>query len=175
MDLQFESKTENSEKRAFFEAMVKAHGPRLYANIRAVVINHDDADDVLQNTFLKAWTSIDGFRNEAAVYTWLHRIAINEALQFLRKKKWQRMLWLSAKSSERVDFQGLNSEQVLLKLVHALEQLPPQQRAIFGMRYFDETPFAEIAGILSISQGAARASYHQAAKKVESFLQYNMD
>jgi len=175
MDRMSSSKAENADKKTFFETMVKAHGPRLYAHIRSVVINHDDADDVLQNTLLKAWAGLDQFRSEAAVYTWLHRIAVNEALQFLRKSRWQRLFIPSFRGNEPQASQSPDSEQILLKLVQGLKQLPPQQRVIFGMRYFDETPYAEIAAVLKISQGAAKASYHQAAKKVEHYLQQNIE
>jgi RNA polymerase sigma-70 factor, ECF subfamily len=159
-----------TQKRAFFEKLVNDYGSLLYAQIRSMVLSHDDADDVLQNTFIKAWNNLESFNGEAAVSTWLYRIAANEALQHLRRTKWRRLLHLKAGKTPAVENTSLSPEKTSEKLLQAMKLLTAHQRAIFGMRYFNETPYSEIAQTLKISENTAKATYHQSVKKIEKFL-----
>lgn len=147
--------------------------------MRKIVLDHDDADDVLQNTFIKAWKALDNFKEEAQLYTWLYRIATNEGLGFLRQK--QRMntqsihpieYQLSKSLESDVYFKG---DTIQLKLQQAILTLPEKQRIVFNMRYFDEMPYEEMAGVLETSVGALKASFHHAAKKVEDFLKGDLN
>jgi RNA polymerase sigma-70 factor (ECF subfamily) len=156
--------------------MIKDYSPMLYAQIRSIVLNHDDTDDVLQETFLKAWKSIHGFRGDSEVRTWLSRIAINEALQYLRKKHFRKFIRLDgipAIFHQKAMVEHDGSEEK--KLENALKVLSNQQRTIFGMRYYTETPFREIADILDLAEGTVKATYHQAHKKIETHLRAHSD
>lgn len=159
-----------AQKKAFFEKLVSDYSSLLYAQIRSMVLSHDDADDVLQNTFIKAWNKLDSFNGEAAVSTWLYRIATNEALQHLRRTKWRRLLHLKAETAPASEYAALSPERTSEKLMQAMKLLTAHQRAIFGMRYFNETPYFEIAETLDISENTAKATYHQSVKKIEKFL-----
>ena len=142
--------------------------------MRKIVIDHDDADDVLQNTFIKAWKALDTFKEESQLYTWLYRIGTNEALGFLRQK--QRMNTQSIHPIEYQLSKSLESDvyfkggAIQLKLQQAILTLPEKQRVVFNMRYFDEMPYEEMSAVLETSVGALKASFHHAAKKVEDFL-----
>jgi len=154
--------------------LISKYQQRLYWHIRKIVINHDDADDVLQNTFIKVWKGLENFKEESQLYTWLYRIATNEALTLLKQK--QR---LNTSSIHPIEYQlskSLESDQyfegdeIQLKLQQAILSLPEKQRIVFNMRYYDETPYEQMSEILETSVGALKASYHIAAKKVEEFL-----
>lgn len=148
----------------------------LYAQIRSIVLNHEDSDDVLQETFLKAWKSIRNFRGDSDVKTWLSRIAINEALQHLRMKQIRKFIGLDSIPAifhQKAIVEHDGSEE--RKLENALRILSNQQRTIFGMRYYTETPFKEIADILDLAEGTVKATYHQAYKKVETHLRAHSD
>jgi RNA polymerase sigma-70 factor (ECF subfamily) len=161
-------------QRKAFEKIVDYYGEKLYWQIRKMVLSHDDANDLLQNTFLKAWMSIDLFRGEARLSTWLYKIAINESITFLNKQRAHTHLsiddgdlHLSDKLENDVYFDG---DAAQLKLQKAILTLPEKQRLVFNMRYFDEMPYEEMSRILDTSVGALKASYHHASKKVEDFL-----
>ena len=139
-----------------------------------MVISHDDTDDLLQNTFMKAWCNLEYFRAEARLSTWLYRIAINECITFLNKQRQEQNIsldsvdvFLSEKLEADTWFDGDNLQ---LKLQKAILKLPEKQRLVFNMRYFDEMKYEDISEILGTSVGALKASYHHAAKKVEEFL-----
>ena len=160
-----------STRRAAFEVMVAKYGQRLYWQIRHMVTFHDDANDVLQNTFVKAWMALDSFRGESMLSTWLYRIAANESLTFMQ----QRRDTLSLDSDEA----GLDSlesdpyfdcDETERLLQQALNELPPKQRQVFTLRYYDQMKYEEMAELLDTSVGALKASYHIAAKKVEDFF-----
>lgn len=157
-----------------FEKIVRQYGERLYWQIRRMVYSHDDADDILQNTFLKAWMNIDSFRGNAKISTWLYRIAVNEALDFIRKNK--NAVELSdgdVESSVAVRLSGdayFDGDEAQLLLQEAIGKLPPKQRLVFNMRYFDEMKYAEISRILDTSEGALKASYHLAVEKISEYL-----
>ncbi len=149
----------------------------LYWHIRRMVVSHDDADDVLQNTFVKAWKGIKNFRMEAALKTWLYRIATNEALTFLSKKKKRPSIPLGGVDYDLTDViqsqQGYDPERAEWLLQEAMQKLPEKQRIVFNLRYYDEMPYDEMSQILDTSAGALKASYHHAVKKVEQYLKDN--
>ncbi|MFZ5429480.1 MAG: RNA polymerase sigma factor [Bacteroidota bacterium] len=166
-------KSDNRKDLAFNELVMK-YQERLYWHIRKIVINHDDTDDVLQNTFMKVWKNVDNFREESTLFTWLYRIATNESLTFLNQKKRHSL----APMNEVSDFlqQNLEADEyfdgddIQKKLQQAILKLPDKQRLVFNMRYFDEMPYQEISEILETSVGALKASYHHAARKIEDYL-----
>ena len=163
------------KKNGAFNNLVEQYKEQLYWVIRKVLLNHDDTDDVLQNTFMKIYLNIDNFNQNSKLFTWMYRIAINESINFINKKSKQVGLSNSeyieeeAKKLESdVYFDGNKAE---LKLQKTISTLPPKQRMIFSMRYFDEMPFKQIYKILSTTEGALRASYHQAVKKIKNELE----
>lgn len=154
--------------------LIEKYQQKLYWQIRKIVIDHDDADDVMQNTFIKVWKGLENFKEEAQLFTWLYRIATNESLTFLRQKQKRNTTSLHpieyqlSKSLESdVHFNG---DEIQLKLQQAILTLPEKQRVVFNMRYYDEMPYEEMSGVLETSVGALKASYHHAAKKIEEFL-----
>ncbi len=164
---------ENTQKRGF-EMIVSQYSEQLYWQIRRVVLSHEDANDLLQNTFIKAWTNIGYFRAEAKLSTWLYRIALNECLTFLNKQR-----AVSVVSIDDVDasvVQKLESDpyfsgdQLQIKLQQALLTLPEKQRLVFNLKYFQEMKYEEMSEIFGTSVGALKASYHHAVKKIEHFL-----
>lgn len=168
-----ELKQENTRDLAFHR-LVKLYQERLYWHIRKMVLNHEDTDDILQNTFVKVWKSIGKFREESTLYTWLYRIATNEAITFLNAKKRRNLLPLNDVSDYLMEnltsdpyFEG---DKLQMKLQEAILKLPEKQRIVFNMRYFDEIKYEDMSKILDTSVGALKASYHHAAKKVEEFI-----
>ncbi len=164
---------ENTKKSAFSE-LVAGYQERLYWHIRKIVLNHDDTDDVLQNTFLKAWKGIENFRAESGLFTWLYRIATNESLTFLEQKKRKAMSGISEVNEYLIEnletdpfFDG---DEAQLKLQKAIASLPDKQRLVFNMRYFDDMKYQDMEKILETSEGALKASYHHAVKKIEEHL-----
>jgi RNA polymerase sigma-70 factor (ECF subfamily) len=161
-------------EEAAFNQLVANYQERLYWHIRKILVEHDDTDDVLQNTFIKVWRSLPDFRGDSELYTWLYRIATNEALTFLKKKKKQSFApWVDVehKMSEKLESDPwFNGDEIQLKLQQAILKLPEKQRIVFNMRYFDEIKYEEMASILNTSVGALKASYHHAVKKIEAML-----
>ncbi len=164
-----------SHKRAgAFSAIVRMYQERLYWHIRKMVISHDDANDVLQNTFMKAWNGLDGFRGDSQISTWLYRIATNETLTFLTNKRMRNVN--SIDDLEDVLLTNLqadnyfNGNELQLKLQKAILTLPEKQRLVFNMKYFDDITYDEMEAILGTSVGALKASYHHAVKKIEKFI-----
>jgi RNA polymerase sigma factor (sigma-70 family) len=155
-------------------ALINNYQQKLYWHIRKIVIEHNDTDDVLQNTFIKIWKGLENFKGESQLYTWLYRIATNEALTFLRQKQKQNTTSihpieysLSKSLESDVYFKG---DAIQLKLQQAILTLPEKQRIVFNMRYFDEMPYEQMSEVLETSVGALKASYHLAAKKIEEHL-----
>ncbi|MFC4097107.1 RNA polymerase sigma factor [Euzebyella saccharophila] len=157
-----------------FEVLVNTYKTQLYWHIRQIVMNHDDADDVLQNTFIKVYRNIDGFKGESKLYSWMYRIATNEALSFLKKKA--RRGGLTDGELQEQIVQNLEADvyfegdEIQLKLQQALATLPEKQKLVFNMKYFQEMKYEEISEILETSVGGLKASYHLAVKKIEAFL-----
>lgn len=158
-----------------FELLVKKYQRKLYAVIRRIVIDHDDTADVLQNTFIKAWKGMNSFREEARLYTWLYRIASNEALSFISRSK--KNLNSSIENhfhlmaEEKSDSTHHTGDEIQKFLQLAIQTLPEKQRVVFLMKYYDEMKYEEMAEVLETSVGALKASYHIAAKKIEEYLQ----
>lgn len=157
-----------------FRTLVTRYQERLYWHIRRIVLSHDDADDVLQNTFIKVFKHIDQFKGDSQLYSWLYRIATNEALSFLRKRSKHQGFdteemqeFMVAKLEADPYFDGDDAQ---FQLQRALARLPEKQRLVFNMKYFDEMKYEEISEVLDTSVGALKASYHHAVKKIEHFL-----
>lgn len=167
---------QNSETlRQGFEMIVSQYSEQLYWQIRRMVLSHEDANDLLQNTFLKAWSSIDYFRAEAKLSTWLYRIALNECLTFLNKQRAASTVSLDdpeAAALQKLEcdpyFSGDNVQKLLQK---ALLTLPEKQRMVFNLKYYQEMKYEEMSEIFGTSVGALKASYHHAVKKIEKFLE----
>jgi len=161
-------------QQSAFSELVREYSEPLYWQIRKIVLGHDDANDVLQNTFIKVWTSIDNFRGDSKLSTWLYRIAVNEAITFLNKQRAQNNIsvddadtFLLSKLEGDEYFDG---DEAQLKLQKAILTLPEKQRIVFNMKYFNEMKYEEMSDILDTSVGALKASYHHAVKKIEDFL-----
>lgn len=159
--------------RDAFTQVIEHYSEPLYWQIRRMVIDHDDANDLLQNTFIKAWTNIDNFRGDAKLSTWLYKIAINESITFINKEK--------AKNNVSIDDESFlvnnleadewfDGDEIKLRLQKAINLLPEKQRLVFNMRYFDEMKYEDMSEILGTSVGALKASYHHALKKIEQFF-----
>lgn len=161
-------------QRGAFAWIVSAYGEKLYWQIRKMVLSHEDANDLLQNTFLKAWTNMEYFRGEAKLSTWLYKIAINECITFLTRQRNQNHISLDDTDAfllERLKGdEYFDGDEAQFKLQQAILTLPEKQRLVFHMKYFDEMKYEEMSEILGTSVGALKASYHHAVKKVEEFL-----
>jgi|SRR5690606_14787692 len=160
-----------------FELLVSTYKERLYWHIRRIVLDHDDTDDVLQNTFIKVFRNIDGFKGDSKLYSWMYRIATNEALSFLKSKSQKLQINNQKLMSKAVE--GLKADvyfegdEIQIKLQMAIATLPEKQKLIFNMKYFQEMKYEEISEILETSIGGLKASYHLASKKIETFLKEN--
>ncbi|MBL7926143.1 MAG: RNA polymerase sigma factor [Bacteroidia bacterium] len=156
-----------------FKHIVEKYQIKIYHHIRRLVIDHDDADDVVQNTFIKAWRGLPNFREDAQLFTWLYRIATNEALTFIKQKKSKYAIpfdEITADYTPALTQQGLTPGNIEMRLQQAIMQLPAQQRAVFNMRYYDELKYEDMATITGLTAGALKASYHHAVKKIEKFI-----
>lgn len=159
-----------------FEVLINLYKERLYWHIRRIVLDHDDADDVLQNTFIKIFRSIDGFKGDSKLYSWIYRIGTNEALTFIKVKSKKLGLAMGEAQERMVNnleadvyFEG---DEIQLKLQQALATLPEKQKLVFNMKYFEELKYTEISEILDTSVGSLKASYHLAVKKIESYIKH---
>ena len=165
-------------QREAFSQIVRAYSEQIYWQIRRLVFSHDAANDLLQNTFVKAWTNIDYFRGDAKLYTWLYRIAFNECLTCLNKQRANSQLSIDETDAEMINqlegdayFDGDNMQILFQK---AIQSLPEKQRIIFNLKYFQEMKYEEISEILGTSTGGLKASYHHAVKKIEAFLKEHL-
>lgn len=177
-DKELLEKLRHPETRNFgFSILVRTYQQKVYWHIRKMVIDHDDADDLTQEVFIKVHKHVSEFRQDAHLYTWIYRIATNECLNFLRRKKRRFFLPIGDNESELVakltSAPYVNGDEVQLKLQKALLKLPDKQRVVFNMRYFDDLSYDEISEITKTSVGALKASYHHAVKKIEEFLKEN--
>lgn len=164
---------DSATRQEAFSELVERYTEPLYLQIRRMVLSHDDADDILQNTFLKAWLAVDSFRGEAKLSTWLYRIAINECLTFLQKAKTTVPiddLATPPAASPDSGFTAAEGEQATRLFQSAIASLPEKQRLVFNLKYFDEMKYEEMSELLHTSVGALKASYHFAVKKIEDFF-----
>ncbi len=159
-------------RRKAFESVVGQYSEKLYWQIRRIVNFHDDADDVLQNTFIKAWTNIDSFRNDSKLYTWLSRIAINESLSYVAKQKTNISIDNEdINLAERLESDNyFDGDETAAMLQEAVDQLPEKQKAVFTLKYFQEMKYEDMSQIFGTSVGALKASYHLAVKKIEEYF-----
>ena len=165
----------NLETRNFaFNQLMQKYQQKVYWHIRKMVIDHDDANDLTQETFIKAWQALQNFRGDAQLFTWLYRIATNECLNFLNKKKRRFFLPIGDVEEELLEKLAANpvisGDEIQLKLQKAILKLPNKQRIVFNMKYFDDLKYEDIAEITGTSVGALKASYHHAVHKIEEFL-----
>lgn len=161
-----------------FGLLLKKYQQKIYWHIRRLIIDHDDTDDLVQDVFIKVWKNLHNFREDAQLYTWIYRIATNECITFLNKKKQRQNVSLDDDSSTYLadtltDTSYFNGNQAQLKLQQALLTLPEKQRLVFNMKYFDDLKYEEISEIVGTSVGALKASYHLAVKKIEQFFEAN--
>ncbi|MCM1319245.1 MAG: sigma-70 family RNA polymerase sigma factor [Muribaculaceae bacterium] len=161
-----------------FDRLMRKYGEQIYWQIRKMVVNHDDANDLLQNTFLKAWNNLCNFRGDAKLSTWLYKIAVNESINFLNKERKTQAQQIDSDSEENDSFlirnleadEYFDGDELKLELQKAIATLPEKQRLVFNMRYFDDMKYEQISEILGTSVGALKANYHHAVKKIEEYI-----
>jgi RNA polymerase sigma-70 factor (ECF subfamily) len=157
-----------------FAAIIKKYQEKLYWHIRRMVVEHEDANDVLQNVFIRIWKGLDNFREDSQLYTWLYRIATNECLSFIelqKKKATVSFEDMESSLSNRIKAdKNFDANKLEWKLQLAIQQLPEKQRVVFNLRYYDEMPYEEMSRVLETSEGALKASYHHAVKKIEDYI-----
>ena len=169
-------KSKNSKELAF-QTLVKRYKERLYWHIRKIVLSHDDADDILQNTFIKIFRNIDKFKGQSKLFTWMYRIATNESITFLNSKAKRNQV--SNQDLKDNNLKNLvadvyfDGDEIQFKLQKAIAQLPRIQQLVFNMRYFDDIKYKDMSAILETSEGALKASYHIAVKKIKTYLLAN--
>jgi RNA polymerase sigma factor (sigma-70 family) len=166
-------------KENAFRELIKQYKEKLYWHIRKIVISHDDADDVLQNTFIKIFKNIQNFNQESKLYSWMYRIATNESITFINKRAKERNIDIEevykelAGSLESDDY--FSGDEIQLILQKAIASLPKKQKLVFNMKYFEEMKYEEMSEILKTSVGALKASYFHAVKKIEQFIKTKVD
>jgi RNA polymerase sigma factor (sigma-70 family) len=171
----------DSGKERGFTLLIEKYQQKIYWHIRRMVKSHDDADDVMQNTFIKIWNGLGNFRADSQLFTWLYRIATNETITFINNRtKRSTIAFESGESSDEDDYSPSNyvkgeshqvdGDDIQARLLKAIETLPEKQRIVFNLRYYDEMPYEQMSEVLDTSVGALKASYHHAAQKIEKFL-----
>lgn len=165
---------EPETKEKAFKRLVQEYKERLYWHIRKLVLDHDDANDVVQNTFIKIHLNIDKFKGDSSLYTWMYRIATNESINFINSKSskmgLQNQEWIEAKANGLKEDSYFDGDEAALILQKIIAKLPEKQRIVFNMKYFDGQTYKSMAKILDTSIGALKASYHHAVKKIKSQL-----
>jgi RNA polymerase sigma factor (sigma-70 family) len=161
-------------KEKAFTSLIKKYQEKLYWHLRRMVVDHDDANDVLQNVMIRVWNGLENFREDSQLYTWLYRVATNECLTFLEQQKKRASVSLSDVESGlenkiKAD-QNFDGKKLEWKLQLGIQQLPEKQRIVFQLRYYDEMPYEEMSRVLETSEGALKASYHHAVKKIEEYI-----
>jgi RNA polymerase sigma factor (sigma-70 family) len=174
-DKELLDKIRNPDTRNYgFNLLVRSYQQKVYGIVRKMVIDHDDADDITQEVFIKVHRSIDAFREDSQLYTWIYRIATNESLTFLNKKRRRFFLPLEdigPELSAKIDSTpAISGDDIQKKLQKALLTLPDKQRLVFNLKYYEDMPYEEMAAVTGTSEGALKASYHHAVKKIEEFL-----
>jgi len=168
-------------KEKAFTLLIEKYQQRIYWHIRRMVQSHDDADDVMQNTFIKIWNGLENFRADSQLFTWLYRIATNETITFLNSRN--KRTTISFESNENTDEEGyspsnyvqaesnqVDGDDIQARLQKAIDSLPEKQKIVFNLRYYDEMPYEQMSDVLGTSVGALKASYHHAAQKIEKYL-----
>lgn len=157
-----------------FNLIIRKYQEKIYWHIRRLVVDHEDANDLVQEVFLKAWKGMANFRGDSGLFTWLYRIATNEALSFLEKKKRRFFMpWQDVENTllNKIDTDAyFSADEIQKKLIKAIATLPEKQRVVFSLRYYDEMKYEQMSEILGTSVGALKASYHHAAKKIEEYV-----
>lgn len=160
-------------RREGFAVLVKQYSEKLYWKVRRIVLSHEDANDVLQNVFIKVWSNLQNFQGKSSLSTWLYRIAVNESLDFLRKQKLADKVSADedvSVASRLMSDEYFDGDEVQARLQEAVARLPEVQRMVFNLKYFEEMKYSEISQILNTSEGALKASYHLAVKKITEYL-----
>ncbi|MEM6864313.1 MAG: RNA polymerase sigma factor [Bacteroidota bacterium] len=172
-DLVHQLKQPDTREKAF-AVLVNTHKERLYWHIRRIVMDHDDADDVLQNTFIKVYRNIEGFKGDSKLYSWMYRIATNESITFIKQRS--KKMGVSDEELKNRMIKNLEADvyfegdEIQIKLQKALSTLPDKQKLVFNMKYYQEMKYEEISEVLETSVGALKTSYHLAVKKIEAYL-----
>lgn len=166
----------NPDSRNYaYNLLVRKYQQKIYWHIRKMVIDHDDANDVTQDVFIKVWKSLENFRNDSQLFTWIYRIATNECLNFLAKKRRRFFLPIHDVEGELAgkleSSDMISGDEIQMKLQKAILKLPEKQRLVFNMKYYDELTYEQMSEVLGTSIGALKASYHLATKKIENFIQ----
>lgn len=165
----------NGDVNVGLTSLMKKYQNALYQQIRRMLVDHDDTNDVLQMVFIKIWKNIDSYRGDSKLYTWICRIAINESLTFIESKKKKAGLRIDDGKVQIKDeadpYTGITGDLIQKKLILAIQELPEKQRAVFNLKYFEEMPYEEISSITGTSVGALKASYHHAVQKIEKYIQ----
>ena len=174
-EINFIEQLQNAQtKEQAFRKLVATYKERLYWHIRKIVISHDDADDVLQNTFIKIFRGIDNFKQESQLFSWMYRIATNESITFINKRARERNIDISEYQHSLVSNlesdDNFNGDAIQLILQKAIQTLPTKQQLVFNLKYFDELKYKEMSEILETSEGALKASYFHAVKKIEEYI-----
>lgn len=172
-DINKKSENISDNLKKSFSDIVSQYSEPLYWKIRHIVLNHDDANDILQNVFIKAWKNIDDFQNRAKISTWLYRIAINESLDFIRKQKSNAVIESDADNNianRLIADEYFDGDKTVAMLQQAIATLPEVQRVVFNLRYYDEMKYSEMSKILNTTEGALKASYHIAVKKITEYF-----
>jgi RNA polymerase sigma-70 factor (ECF subfamily) len=161
-------------KEKAFTVIIKKYQEKLYWHVRRMVVDHEDANDVLQNVFIRVWNGLENFRQDSQLYTWLYRIATNESLTYIEMQKKRSSVSLSdvesGLSNKIMADKHFDPNRLEWKLQLAIQQLPEKQRIVFNLRYYDEMPYEEMSRVLETSEGALKASYHHAVKKIEAYI-----
>lgn len=165
---------DESTRHYAFNLLVRQYQQRLYWHIRRILLDHEDSNDAIQNVFIKVWNNLENFRGDSQLFTWLYSIATNEALSALRKKKRRFFISFDSLEYEMADKLAsdplFSGDKIQLKLQQAVVRLPPQQRLIFNMKYYDGMKYEQIAEVLGLTVGALKASYHHAVKKISKYV-----
>ena len=161
-------------QRKAFESVVREYSEQLYWQARRIVLTHDDADDVIQNVFLKAWTHLDDFHQDSRLSTWLYRITINESVDFVRRKKNKSVVSTDQEETGIANMlladNYFDGDETQALLQEAIAQLPDVQRTVFNLRYYDDMKYSDMSELLKTSEGSLKASYHIAVKKISDFF-----
>lgn len=165
---------EPASKEKAYTSIIRKYQERLYWHIRRMVVDHEDANDVLQNVFIRVWNGLENFREDAKLYTWLYRVATNECLTFLEQQKRKATVSMDGMeeglSNQVKADKDFDASKIEWKLQLAIQRLPEKQRLVFNLRYYDEMPYEEMSRVLETSEGALKASYHHAVKKIEDYI-----